>query len=87
MKNIFFGSTAGAALSKLMIGAVVAGTLAFGAGTASAVTLVDGSGILQGVGSVNTSNDLTTISVDFNWTQTGVTSFLDFTKLIGPPAV
>lgn len=79
MKNCIPASTARATISKFVAGAFVAGTMAFGAGTASALTLTDNSGILQGVGSVNTSNDFTTIDVDFNWTATPSTQFLNFT--------
>ena len=68
------------ALSKFIAGTVVVGAMALSAGSASAITLNDGSGVLQGAGSVNTSTlSPEILEVDFNWTATSVTQFVDFT--------
>ncbi len=68
------------ARSKFIAGTVVAGAMALSAGSASAITVLDSSAVLQGAGAVNTSVvSLETLRVDFNWTATSVTQFVDFT--------
>jgi hypothetical protein len=57
----------------------VAGAIACSAGAASAVTVFDDSGVIQGAGSVNLNNNFVIINLEFNWTETAFTGFLNFT--------
>jgi hypothetical protein len=79
MNNLILPATKSFIFYKLMIGAVVACAVSYSAGTAGAATVVDDTGVIQGVGHVSTTNNFNSIGVDFFWTLTPVTEFMNFT--------